>query len=219
MVNTFDVKPDVVLTREDTGTLAISGIRPGLIYDTRDNPFDPRKGVLAGITMKVASGILFSETNFAKLAFNASFYKELSKRFVFAYSFRGGVAQGFGDTRELPIVERFFLGGRDTVRGYAQDTLGPKGADGTPTGGNVFLLTNLELRTSLGRGFGLVTFVDAGNVWLKAGDMDLSLKYTAGLGLRYSTPVGPLRIDYGHKLNREKGESSGEIHFSIGQAF
>ena len=81
-------------------------------------------------------------------------------------------------------------------------------------------MENLELRTSLGKGLGLVTFVDGGNVWLKVNDINLKdLKFTAGLGLRYNTPVGPIRIDYGYKLQREKGESSGAFHFSIGNAF
>jgi len=219
VVRTFDVKPDVILSKEDTGTLAISAIRPGLIYDTRDNPFDPRRGVLAGLTVKAASGLLLSETDFIKVMMNASLYKELSRRTVLALSFRTGIAQGFGSTRELPLVERFFAGGRNTVRGYEQDTLGPKGSDGTPTGGNAFIVANLELRNYIGKGFSVVTFVDGGNVWHKINDMNLSLRYTAGLGLRYNTPVGPLRIDYGHKLMKEKGESTGEIHFSIGHAF
>jgi len=220
LVKTFEVKPDVILTKEDTGTLAISGIRPGLIYDTRDNPFDPRKGVLAGISVKMASGYLFSETDFIKAIVNFSVYHELSKRFVLAVALKTGAAQGFDKTRELPLVERFFLGGRTTVRGYEQDTLGPKGVDGSPTGGNAFVLTNLELRTSLSKSFGVVTFVDGGNVWRKTNDIQISeMKYTAGMGLRYNTPVGPVRVDYGRKLNRQKGESRGEIHFTIGHAF
>ena len=220
LVKTFDVDPDVILSNEDTGTLIISGIRPGIVYDTRDNPFDPKKGILSGVSLKFTSPVFLSETNFIKLIFHLSTYQELTKGIVLALSFRGGVAQGYHDTNELPIVERFFLGGRTTVRGYEQDTLGPKGSDGTPTGGNAFLLGNVEIRSSLGKGIGIVAFLDGGNVWLKAKDMDLSnLKYTTGLGLRYNTPVGPIRIDYGHKLQREKGESSGELHFSIGQAF
>ena len=139
---------------------------------------------------------------------------------VLAASLRGGIAQGYLKTDELPIVERFFLGGRTTVRGYEQDTLGPKGSDGNPTGGNVFLMENLEIRTSLGKGLGIVAFLDGGNVWLKVADIKpLDFKFTTGLGLRYNTPVGPIRVDYGHKLQREKGESSGELHFSIGHAF
>lgn len=82
------------------------------------------------------------------------------------------------------------------------------------------MMGNLELRTDVGKGFGIVTFLDGGNVFKKANNLDITnLKYTAGVGLRYNTPVGPFRIDYGHKLNRERGESRGEIHFSLGHAF
>jgi outer membrane protein insertion porin family len=219
-VETFDVQPDVILSREDTETLTISALRPGLIYDTRDNPIDPKKGIFSGISLKYTSPILLSETNFLKLLFHGSIYHQIYKPFVVAISLRGGFAWGYHGTENLPIVERFFLGGRTTVRGYEQDTLGPKGPDGNPTGGNAFLLGNLEIRSSLGKGIGIVTFLDTGNVWQKAKDTEFgNLKYTAGLGLRYNTPVGPIRIDYGHKLQRKKGESSGELHFSIGQAF
>ncbi|TAN40905.1 MAG: outer membrane protein assembly factor BamA [Nitrospirae bacterium] len=220
LVRTADVKPDVVLTKEDSGTIAISSIKPALVYDTRDNPFEPEKGVLAGASLKFASFLLFSETNFAKLELYASRYQKLGRGLVLAVSLRGGVAYHFGDTQELPLVERFFLGGRSTVRGFDQDTLGPKGADGNPTGGNVFLMGNAELRVAIGKGFGLVPFVDIGNVWVNTKQMHLTdLRYTTGLGLRYNTPVGPLRADYGYKLNREPGESRGALHFSVGHAF
>jgi outer membrane protein insertion porin family len=220
VVDTTDVLPDVILSREDTGTLAISSIKPSLVFDTRDNPFDPKKGVVAGISLKAASFLLFSQTNFLKFELYGSNFQKLSNRIVLAFSARGGVAYGYHQTNNLPIVERFFLGGRSTVRGYAQDTLGPKGADGNPTGGNAYLMGNLEFRTSVGKGFGIVPFLDMGNVWVDANQINpMKLKYTTGLGLRYETPVGPLRVDYGYKLNREQGESHGEIHFSIGQAF
>jgi outer membrane protein insertion porin family len=147
-------------------------------------------------------------------------YKEIMSNLVLAGSLKGGFAQGYLRTNELPIVERFFLGGRSTVRGYDQDMLGPKGKDGNPIGGNVFLMESVELRSSLGKGIGLVAFLDGGNVWLDIKDVNPSdIKFTTGLGIRYKTPVGPLRIDYGIKLQKEKGESSGEIHFSIGHAF
>src|SRR5208283_4160514 len=147
-------------------------------------------------------------------------YQRLSRRLVLAISLRGGAAQGYGDTSELPLVERFFLGGRTTVRGYDQDTLGPKGVNSTPLGGNAFVMGNFEFRTDVGHGFGVVNFVDTGNVWEKIQDINIAqLRFTTGLGLRYKTPVGPLSIDYGVKLSREKGESLGALHFSIGHAF
>jgi outer membrane protein insertion porin family len=220
IVRTTDVQPDVVLTREDEGTLAISSLRPSLVYDSRDNPFDPTRGVVAGLSFKVASYLLFSETDFVKTTLYASTFHRLSKRIVLALSARGGLAYGYNDTTELPLVERFFLGGRFSVRGYEQDTLGPRGADNNPTGGNVFAMGSVEFRTYIGRGFSIVPFLDFGNVWVQASDIDpLDIKFTTGLGLRYGTPVGPLRVDYVIKLKRGRDESKGELHFSIGHAF
>ncbi len=218
-VDTKDVEPGVILSKEDTGTLAIGSVSPSLFYDTRDNPFDPASGSLHGIVLKFASKAFLSETEFIKGTFQSSWFFQLKKGIVFACSLRGGAAYSFDEIKELPLIERFFLGGRTTVRGYSHDTLGPKGSDDNPTGGNVFALGNGEFRFSLGRGFGLVTFIDAGNVWRLAKDISSKLKYTAGAGFRYNTPVGPIRIDYGHKLDREEDESSGEVHFSFGHAF
>ena len=219
-VKTYDVQPDIILSHEDTGTLLISGLKAGLIYDSRDNPVNPRGGILGGITYKVATALLFSETDFHKVQMYANKYLSLTKSIVLALSLRGGAAKGFSHTNELPLVERFFLGGRTTVRGYAQDTLGPKGSDNNPTGGNAFMMGNVEFRFDVWKDLGLVTFVDTGNVWQKAEQMSFrDFKFTTGSGLRYNTPVGPLSVDYGYKLNREKGESKGEIHFSVGQSF
>lgn len=220
VVNTYDVQPDIILSKEDTGTLFISGIIPGIIYDTRDNIFEPQKGIFAGSSVKFTAPIFLSESDFVKFSFFGNYYHALSKRLVFAASFRGGLARGYRGTTELPIVERFFLGGRTTVRGYEQDLLGPKGEDGNPTGGNAFLMQSLELRASLGKGIGLVAFLDGGNVWVETNDIDLmEWKFTPGIGLRYKTPVGPLRLDYGYKLEDEPGQSRGVFHFSIGHAF
>ncbi len=217
--DTKDVQPGVILSKEDTGTLGIGSISASLFYDTRDNPSEPSSGMLLGVALKYASRIFLSETDFLKSSFQSAWYSQLHKRVIFAFSLRGGVANSFEDIEEVPLIERYFLGGRTTERGYEHDSLGPKGAQDAPTGGNVFLLTNGEFRFSLGKGFGLVTFIDAGNVWRIIDNVDLDLKYVAGAGIRYKTPVGPIRLDYGHKLDREPGESSGEFHFSIGHAF
>lgn len=219
-VKILEIKPDVVLSKEDTGTLVISALRPGIIYDTRDNPYEPKKGFIAGITLKAASSVLLSESQFIKVQLYVNKYNSLNDWLTLAVSARAGFANGIGNTNELPITERFFLGGRSTVRGYEQDMLGPKGSDGNPTGGNAFLMGNIEFRSNIGRGFGIVSFLDGGNVWQKTKQINVGdLRYTAGLGLRYGTPVGPLRVDYGYKLGRRSGENKSEIHFSLGHAF
>ncbi len=216
---TWDVMPEIVISDQDIGKIFISGVKASLIYDNRDNPFDPKRGWLAGISSKLSSEFLGSELNFLKTSFYFNKYTEIFRGLVLAISIRAGWAWLYGSTNDLPISERYFLGGRDSVRGYAQNTLGPKNNE-QPTGGNAFIMGNLELRTSLGKNFFIVNFLDAGNLWKRVGDVDPSnLKYTTGIGLRYKTPVGPLRVDYGYKLNRERNESHGEIHFSIGHAF
>jgi outer membrane protein insertion porin family len=218
-VKTTDVDPGVVLSKEDVGTVGIGSISPSIFFDNRDNPFNPTSGSLYGLVMKFASKAFLSEVEFIKGTFESSWYFGLRKWLVLALALKGGASHSFDDDEELPLVERFFLGGRTTVRGYENDNLGPKGADDTPTGGNFFALTNAELRFNVGKGFGIVTFIDSGNVWQTDADIDGDLKSTVGAGLRYYTPVGPVRIDYGYKLDRERGESEGEVHFSFGHAF
>lgn len=214
VVRTFDVRPGIILGRGDEGTHVISRIRPALIYDTRDDPFNPRRGVFAKTSLGVASGIFLSEVEFVKLTAEIARFQSLGERIVLVTSLRGGAAQGFGDTKELPLSERFFLGGGTTVRGFEQDALGPE------TGGDAFVMGNIEFRVDVWRGFGLVAFLDGGNVWRRAEYMDITdLRYTAGVGLKFSTPIGPFRIDHGHKLDRKAGESRGVVHFSIGHAF
>jgi outer membrane protein insertion porin family len=219
LYDTRDVQPDIVLTDQDVGKLMISSLISGIVYDTRDNVFDPRRGLVAGLNMKISPFALISDTQYFKAIFTGSIYQELSRFFVVAMSLRFGAAQGWGSTTILPLVERFFLGGRDTARGYAQDTLGPLGSNYNPTGGNAFFLTNVEFRTFLGKNFSIVAFLDSGNVWQKIRDIDLTLKNSVGAGVRYNTPVGPLRLDYGYKLQKIPGLSRSEIFFSIGHAF
>jgi outer membrane protein insertion porin family len=121
---------------------------------------------------------------------------------------------------EVPIQKRFFAGGRTTVRGFKQDTLGPIGEDGAPIGGEFQLILNAEMRVPLQYGFLVAAFLDAGSVWLRdSSSYGFDLRETAGLSLRYITPVGPLSVDYGWKLDPRPGESAGEWSFTIGMVF
>ncbi|MEW6410629.1 MAG: outer membrane protein assembly factor BamA [Nitrospirota bacterium] len=219
LVETYNIKPGAILAKEDRGTVAISSINPSIFLDTRNDPFNPSKGTFSGITLKYATQFLASEAEFYKLTGISSWFFGLKKGVVFAVSGKGGIGRGLGDSKEIPLVERFFLGGRTTVRGYDQDSLGPKGSDGTPTGGNAYVSVSSELRFTIAGGFGAVVFMDGGNVWQTKDIIGINMKYTTGLGIRYNTPVGPLRLDYGYKLRRETGESRGELHFTLGHAF
>jgi outer membrane protein insertion porin family len=218
----YDVLQAAQLTPEDSGRVLVSSLSPALILDLRDDVFNPRRGALYGIVLKEALRELWSQADFSKLTVQGSWFLPLDTAVV-ALSARAGMAWPFRDTVEVPIHERFYVGGSTTVRGYKQDAVGPSvvGPDGQPipTGGSSMLVLNLELRMNPGEGFGVVFFTDAGNVW-QGQEIDVKdLRSSYGAGIRYGTPVGPLRIDYGQKIHRLPGESPGELHFNIGNTF
>jgi outer membrane protein insertion porin family len=129
--------------------------------------------------------------------------------------------------RDLPVSERFFTGGESTIRGYALDSVGAPNTltpSGFPIGGDASVVLNAELRVPIRGAIGGVVFVDGGNVFARAADLDLTaLRGSAGFGIRYRSPIGPIRLDMGFKLDRRVIGSGPEprfaFHFSIGQAF
>ena len=133
----------------------------------------------------------------------------------------------FVQVRDLPASERFFAGGDTTIRGYALDTVGvPETitSSGFPLGGDADIILNAELRAPLFSDFGAVLFIDGGNVFADAAHLDLSrVRGSVGVGARYRSPIGPIRIDLGFKLDRRvlgtQLEPRYALHFSIGHAF
>jgi outer membrane protein insertion porin family len=130
--------------------------------------------------------------------------------------------------KDLPASERFFAGGDTTVRGFALDQLGTPATidkDGFPIGGNALVIFNAELRVPVAGGLGVVGFFDTGNVFARTTDVDLKeLRSAVGFGVRYKSPVGPIRVDLGFKVRRRDiapgvRESPNALHISLGQAF
>lgn len=218
----FDVNQGAVVAAEDSGTLKIGTISPIIIRDSRDNLFNPRTGSVNSFKLDYSSGIATgSEVEFVRYILQSSWYVPFSKRVVWGLSARGGWADAYGKTADIPISKRFFLGGRTTVRGFELDSIGPKGSDGSPTGGDAYLNLNSEVRFPIYRSFGGLIFADAGSVWLKKNEtINIhDLRSSAGVGLRYMTPIGPLSFDVGWKLDQKPGESAWEWHFTIGNVF
>ncbi|MBI5198231.1 MAG: outer membrane protein assembly factor, partial [Nitrospirae bacterium] len=233
-----DVLEGAILTAEDTGEgkVHVATINPSLVMDFRDDPFNPTSGSLYSVTFRDAAKILGGDPQFIKLTVQGNWFYSPFSRIVLAAGVRGGAADRFGESQTVPIFERFFVGGRSTVRGYDQEQLGvpgktiiPQDGKWTPTGGNAMMILNGEVRVSLPVGLGLVFFVDSGNVWPRLEDFDPSeFRSTYGTGLRYNTPVGPLRLDLGCKMDREIGidnnnatvqENRCVLHFTLGHAF
>ncbi len=220
----------------------LSTISGSLFYDTRDDVVDPVAGTWASVDGELALRALGSEVGFAKTYVQGFLYRRLpapaARRLVVALGARLGLATGFPrevDVSEragprtvtrledLPASERFFAGGDTTVRGFTLDRLGaPETLDpnGFPKGGNGLVVLNAELRVQVWPPLGVVTFLDAGNVYARVRDLSLAeLRPSAGVGLRYQSPIGPLRVDLGFKLDRRAGERLTALHFSFGQAF
>jgi outer membrane protein insertion porin family len=218
----YSVKPEAQLTPEDSGRVLVSSLSPALIWDLRDDVFNPRRGALYGIILKEALKELWSEADFSKLTVQGSWFLPVDTS-VLALSVRAGMAWPFRDTSEIPIHERFYVGGNTTVRGFRQDGIGPsvtdESGDEVPLGGSSMLVLNIEFRVNPGEGLGIALFTDAGNVWQEREITGRDLRSSYGIGLRYGTPVGPFRLDYGQKTRRLPGESSGELHFNIGNTF
>lgn len=216
----WDVAPGAVLSPEDQGFATVAAVRGLAVLDFRDDPFNPKKGSLFSGSAELATLPLGSEVDYYKLSGQTSFYFTVFRRSTIVLSGRAGMARAFGRTEEVPIQKRFFLGGRSTVRGFKEDALGAKGADGAPTGGDMMVNLNTELRHPLRYGVIGAVFVDAGSVWFTGDPANgFDLRKSSGLGLRYLTPVGPIGLDYAWKLDRREGESAAEWHFTIGAVF
>jgi len=216
----YDVQPGAVLSPEDQGIDVISAVRGVFVLDFRDDPFNPTRGTFHSGSAELSPSVLGSEVDYYKLVGQTSWYHPVFRRNVFVINARAGVVRAYGNTEQVPIQKRFFLGGRTTVRGFDEDSIGPRGTDGSYTGGDYMVNTNVELRVPLLYGFIVAFFVDTGSVWLNdQPGYDFDLRESAGLGLRYITPIGPVAVDYGYKLDRKEGESPSKWHFTIGAVF
>ena len=214
----------------------LSTIAANFTHDTRDNPLDAHKGTLETVELDFNPTKLGSSVNFARLTGQLAHYRPLPHKIVWANSMRIGLAQPFANSA-VPLSQAFFTGGGNTLRGFPLDGAGPQRqvqvcSSGSstdcsyiqvPSGGNELLLLNSEARIPLPikQGLGLAVFYDGGNVFPLVGFHDFTSLYTnnVGLGLRYATPVGPVRIDIGHNLNPVPGIKSTQYFVSIGQAF
>ena len=215
----------------------LSTLTGALVRDTRNDVLDPERGTLSGFETTFALRALGSEVGFAKTSLQGFLYRRLPGELPFTVAFgaRVGLAVAFEQVLDdgtivesVPASERFFAGGDSTVRGFVLDRLGTEetlNRDGFPEGGNGLIVTNVELRTPYWKGLGVVGFFDAGNVFELASDLRLSeMRPAAGFGLRYRSPLGPLRVDVGFNLDPQTlpsgtRERQTVFHLSLGQAF
>ncbi len=196
---------------------------------TSDNPLDTRRGYQLSVLTEAAGGVLPGSFSYTSVSIEGRHYSPIGDRLVVANRVQlGTINAAGGDPAEVPFSRKYFLGGATSLRGWGRYEVGPLGGSGLPIGGNTLLAFTTELRFSVRGSLGGVLFLDGGNVWAEDWTFRLGdLRYDVGSGLRYRTPVGPVRVDAGWQLTPVEGlvvqggpeRRRWRLHFSIGQAF
>ena len=197
----------------------VLGVTPSLSYDTRDSVIRPKQGIYGSIAVDFSKGIDRSLDDFIKYRMDARYFTTPVERITFAWIARFGYITPYGNNKDVPSDQLFFLGGASDVRGFDENMLSYD-AEGEPLGGKLAISSSIEARIDLGYNFELPLFYDVGRI----GETSIAgtgrkLRFSVGSGLRYLTPIGPVGLLYGKVVSPEKGEASSRIHFSIGYTF
>ena len=209
--------PDAAATGEDMLRNLI-GIIPSLSYDKRDSQTRPKKGLFSTLTVTLSKGLLNSFDDFIKYQYELRYFITPIRRITLAAVGRIGYINAIFDNDTIPQDQLFFLGGTRDVRGYNENEL--RTDNGDPVGGLAALNASIESRVDLGLNFELPLFFDIGRI---QNSFDISLdqfRSSAGFGLRWITPIGPVGLLYGFKLNGQRDKKDiGRFHFSLGYTF
>lgn len=211
------------LLRAQEGKTIVSALTPSLTYDTRDNPWEPHSGALGEASVEWAGGLLGGGAEYLKYDVEASKYVPLWWNHVLTLHGQAGFIHTLqGRMRDnIPVFERYYLGGINSLRGFASRSVGPT-EGGEVVGGDKMVLFNAEylfplIEEAKVRG---LFFFDAGNAWdLSQPYFDTPLRRSAGAGIRWFSPMGPLRLEYGYILDPEPDERRSRWEFSIGGFF
>jgi outer membrane protein insertion porin family len=192
---------------------------PVIRWDTRDSFIQPHRGFMASLAVDISRGLESSLDNFVKYKVDLRGYHSPYQKLTLAGRAFGGYILPYGVDGQIPKDQLFFLGGTNDVRGFDENML-RFNAGKDPVGGRLALAGSVEARYLLTGNWELTLFVDAGSVQQAEDDQgDDDWRWSAGLGLRYLTPIGPIGLLYGRKLNSRPGESPGQFHISIGYTF
>ena len=227
--------PQLVLPEDRN--VRLSTLSVSLLRDTRDKPLDAHKGWYQTADFGVTPQMLGSSASFVRFLGQNAFYRPVFKNIIWANNIRIGFAKPFSNS-DVPLASRFFSGGSDTLRGFPINGAGPQrpvpvcsnpAEESTctqisvPVGGNMLVIFNSELRfpIALKKGLGAAVFYDGGNVYSRINFHEFTSNYSnsVGVGLRYDTPVGPIRFDVGRNLSPIPGVNATQYFVTLGQSF
>ncbi|MEJ2459578.1 MAG: BamA/TamA family outer membrane protein, partial [Novosphingobium sp.] len=198
-------------------TYYVAGLNGQIGFDTSDNLLNPTRGFRLTALVQPEATVNKGFDPYVRARFDASTYVPVSASFVLAGRMRLGTIQGTG-LFDIAPSRRLYAGGGGSVRGYAYQGLGEQASDGKPVGGRSLNEASVEARYRFGN-YGVVAFVDAGQAYRETMPQFSDLRYGVGLGGRFYTNFGPVRLDLATPINRRPGESRINVYVSIGQAF
>jgi len=206
----------------DEDNVKVASIDLGLTKDRRDNPLRPRRGYRLFAQAELASESLGGEVDYQSFELGATYHTRWGRsRWLHFGLTHGAITQlGAADGQLIPVNKRFYPGGDSSIRGYQKDEAAPRGPDGRFVGAETYTLLNVELEQAITNTWSVVVFFDALGeaAELEAYPWDERL-YSVGLGVRYQTIVGPVRLEYGRNVNPRADDPSGTLHFSVGFPF
>jgi translocation and assembly module TamA len=192
----------------------------GLKFDSTDNLLSPTKGIRAALAVTPERSLSVGGATFTIMQISGSTYFNLSGNGHSVLALRGLIGEVAGASQfELPPDQRFYAGGSQTVRGYRYQTVGPLFADGKPEGGTAISAGSIELRQRIHGNWGMAAFIDAGQVSSNGLPFSQHWQVGTGVGVRYYTSIGPIRVDVAVPTNRPPGGDSFELYIGQGEAF
>ena len=206
----------------EEGSNTIKSVALLLSKDTRDNIFNPTTGWVRTGSVEVAGGPFGGDKDFVKYIGTSAWYFPMFGENVLELKLRAGIVDGFSDSPIVPIYERFYAGGANTIRGYRERRIGPKDPNtDDPIGGESMFVGNAEYLFPIMKSLKGAVFCDIGNVWPTIEDFgEGSLKSSVGVGVRMKTPIGPLKLDWGYGLDKDtRQDDTGRFHFSMSYGF
>jgi outer membrane protein insertion porin family len=206
--------------REEKGISIRRKLYINAVRDSRENIFIPSRGSLSSFRLEYIGGFLGGDDSFYLLEGSWARYRRLWPGWISATRVRGGFVQETGESTTVPTDDRFYIGGANTIRGFAENSMGPKSALGNPVGADIILIINQEFRYPIfGKLWGSI-FTDLGNGYRYRSDIkwnNLALSY--GIGVQFISPAGPIRLDYARRVRTKDIEPDDRFHFTILYAF
>ncbi|MGG5890372.1 autotransporter assembly complex protein TamA [Falsiroseomonas sp. HC035] len=196
----------------------LAGFVMGARFDTTNASLDPRSGYRASLIV-VPYADIAEGGGFVRTVGTLRSYFDLTGGGGTVLALRGSVGSLVGADRSVPLDKRFYAGGGGSVRGYAYQSIGPRDAQGRPNGGSSLVEGSIELRQRITGNIGMVAFLDAGSVGQTETPSLDEVRYGAGLGVRYATAIGPLRLDVALPLQKQDGDDGYGLYVGLGQAF